>query len=125
MITLDVQTDAQSGVQYANKTLIVDMGLGGDGTTFTPPQQEGPFYPLVDFFNASNDLTVPKSFNITFAPVSPPPSSIPDSSPDVTVTNRIESSGTVDYKNESSAESRQIGTVVSSLVGLILISMPW
>ncbi|KAL7517324.1 hypothetical protein ACHAWX_005493 [Stephanocyclus meneghinianus] len=39
-----------------NKTIVVDMKLGGNGP-FTPQDMEGPFYPVVDFFNFDNDLT--------------------------------------------------------------------
>ena len=39
-----------------SKTIVVDMG--GDGSQpVTPSQQEGPFYPVVDFFRLDNDLT--------------------------------------------------------------------
>ncbi|KAL3793749.1 hypothetical protein HJC23_013311 [Cyclotella cryptica] len=39
-----------------NKTIVVDLKLGGSGP-FTPRDMEGPFYPVVDFFNFDNDLT--------------------------------------------------------------------
>ena len=43
-----------------NKTIVLDMNLGGDGL-FTPSDMEGPFYPLFDFFDYGNDL-----INMTF-----------------------------------------------------------
>jgi protocatechuate 3,4-dioxygenase beta subunit len=39
----------------ANKTIVVDFDLGGDGP-FTPSDMEGPFYPVVDFFKFDNNL---------------------------------------------------------------------
>jgi hypothetical protein len=44
------------GNTYIEKTIVVDMGQGG---TFkrTPPQTEGPFYPVIDFFEVGSDLT--------------------------------------------------------------------
>jgi len=38
-----------------NKTIVLDMGLGGAGP-FTPKDVEGPFYPVLDFFGYGNDL---------------------------------------------------------------------
>jgi protocatechuate 3,4-dioxygenase beta subunit len=61
------QMTAGSGnrIRYfeTRKTIIVDMNLGGN-TTLTPSQQEGPFYPVVDFFDVGSDLT-----NATFSSV--------------------------------------------------------
>ena len=131
MITLDVLTDIMSGIQYTNKTLFVDMGLGGNITKFTPSQQEGPFYPLIDFFDASNDLTIPKSFNYTFG-VSPTAAAtaaplIPDdnnSTTDTMFTNGVQSGGNNNKQNGSSAASvvsSWIGIITQCLVGMVLI----
>lgn len=38
-----------------NKTIVLDMNLGGAGP-FTPKDAEGPFYPVLDFFGYGNDL---------------------------------------------------------------------
>ncbi|KAG7368416.1 intradiol ring-cleavage dioxygenase [Nitzschia inconspicua] len=43
---------------HTNKTIVIDMNLGGTMET-TPAQTEGPFYPVVDFFHLGNDLTQP------------------------------------------------------------------
>lgn len=42
------------------KTIVIDMGTGGS-TPLTPRDQEGPFYPEVNFTAYDNDLTVPMS----------------------------------------------------------------
>jgi len=57
-----------------NKTIVVNLNLGGTGP-FTPSDALGPFYPVVDFFDADNDLT-----NNT-SPSNGTPSSSPTLSP--------------------------------------------
>jgi hypothetical protein len=44
------------GSVLTNKTIVVDLGLGGS-ELITPSQQEGPFYPVVDFFGLDSDMT--------------------------------------------------------------------
>jgi cytochrome b involved in lipid metabolism len=39
----------------ADKTIVLDMNLGGNGP-FTPSDMEGPFYPVFDFFGYGNNL---------------------------------------------------------------------
>ena len=44
----------------ANKTVVIDLGGGGNGAPspgLTPSDMEGPFYPVADFFEIDNDLT--------------------------------------------------------------------
>jgi len=53
-LTLQEQED---GSLVTNKTIALDMGLGGT-EAITPSQTEGPFYPVVDFFGLDNDMTV-------------------------------------------------------------------
>jgi len=49
------------------------MNLGGNAT-LTPWQQEGPFYPVVPFFDSGNDLTIGKdTVTVTTAPSAMPP----------------------------------------------------
>mmetsp|Transcript_32339 Transcript_32339/g.54110 ORF Transcript_32339/g.54110 Transcript_32339/m.54110 type:complete len:270 (+) Transcript_32339:3-812(+) len=43
---------------YTNKTIFVDLNLGGN-IPLTPSQQEGPYYPVEDFFDVGSDLTKP------------------------------------------------------------------
>lgn len=50
------ETD-RSSFFSANKTIVVNMNKGGN-EKLTPTQAEGPFYPLVDFFEIGNDMTV-------------------------------------------------------------------
>jgi len=52
--------DDGSVIHETSRSIVVDMGLGGT-EKLTPPQQEGPFYPLVDFFNVSSDMTTPNA----------------------------------------------------------------
>mmetsp|Transcript_27415 Transcript_27415/g.66586 ORF Transcript_27415/g.66586 Transcript_27415/m.66586 type:complete len:299 (+) Transcript_27415:136-1032(+) len=56
-----------------NKTIVLDLGLGGSGP-FTPSQAAGPFYPRVDFFSLGSNL-----INITAGgqPGTPEPSVAP------------------------------------------------
>ena len=59
LVPLDQKTtESGNRIRYfeTHKLIVVDMGLNGN-TTLTPSQQEGPFYPLVDFFDVGNDLT--------------------------------------------------------------------
>jgi protocatechuate 3,4-dioxygenase beta subunit len=50
------QDNKNNGTLVTNKTIVVDLGL--DGTEpLTPSQQEGPFYPVFDFFNFDSDMT--------------------------------------------------------------------
>jgi len=51
----DVADDGSSFV-YTAKTIVVNMNMGGY-EKLTPTQMEGPFYPLVDFFEIGNDMT--------------------------------------------------------------------
>lgn len=62
VLTLEDTVDDEGSVvhQTTSHSIFVDMGLGGT-EKLTPPQQEGPFYPIVDFFNASSDMTVPNA----------------------------------------------------------------
>lgn len=41
---------------FTNKLIVVNMKLGGN-TKLTPSDVEGPFYPLVDFFDVGSDMT--------------------------------------------------------------------
>jgi len=51
----DVADDGSSFV-YTAKTIVVNLNMGGY-EKLTPTQMEGPFYPLVDFFEIGNDMT--------------------------------------------------------------------
>ncbi|KAL3902871.1 MAG: hypothetical protein SGILL_010664 [Bacillariaceae sp.] len=51
------------------KTIVVNMNLGGN-ETLTPSQQEGPFYPVVNFFNVGHDMTNTSGLVRTEAPSS-------------------------------------------------------
>lgn len=51
-----VQDDSGNSISYATKTIVVNMNLGGL-EKLTPVQTEGPFYPIVDFFDVGNDMT--------------------------------------------------------------------
>lgn len=55
LLQLDLLPQDDGSVQ-TNKTIVVDLGLGGS-ELITPSQQEGPFYPLVDFFELDSDMT--------------------------------------------------------------------
>lgn len=60
------------------KEVVVNMGMGG-WTKLTPRDVEGPFYPLVDFFDVGSDMTsglLPKFYEPTEAPTSTPPLSV-------------------------------------------------
>eukprot|EP00539_Tryblionella_compressa_P012223 CAMPEP_0178818484 /NCGR_PEP_ID=MMETSP0746-20121128/2457_1 /TAXON_ID=913974 /ORGANISM="Nitzschia punctata, Strain CCMP561" /LENGTH=474 /DNA_ID=CAMNT_0020479673 /DNA_START=36 /DNA_END=1460 /DNA_ORIENTATION=- len=48
--------DLPDGNTYTEKTIVIDMGYDG-WEERTPWQTEGPFYPVVDFFDVGNDLT--------------------------------------------------------------------
>jgi protocatechuate 3,4-dioxygenase beta subunit len=50
-----IQDDGNSSF-YATKKVVVDMNKGG-WDKLTPVQTEGPFYPLVNFFDVGNDMT--------------------------------------------------------------------
>jgi protocatechuate 3,4-dioxygenase beta subunit len=53
-----IQDDNGNSFFYATKTVVVKNNMNIDGfEKLTPSQQEGPFYPLVDFFNVGNDMT--------------------------------------------------------------------
>jgi hypothetical protein len=58
-----------------NKTIVLDMNLGGNGP-FTPSDMEGPFYPVFDFFSYGNDLInaamISSDGSVTGAPTSTP-----------------------------------------------------
>ncbi len=59
MLTLDLieGSDADgAAVMTTSKTIVIDGGNGGS-EPITPAQQEGPFYPVVDFLLYDNDLT--------------------------------------------------------------------
>jgi len=60
-LTFEEEND---GTFVANKTIVLDFGLGGS-EPITPSQTEGPFYPVVDFFNFDSDLTVVRLGNQT------------------------------------------------------------
>lgn len=47
----------EDGTVITNKTIVVNMGLGGS-EPITPSQTAGPFYPVVDFFGYDSDMTV-------------------------------------------------------------------
>jgi hypothetical protein len=49
------------------KTIVVNMNLNGT-LPFTPFQQEGPFYPVINFFDMGSDLTKPMIRNTTSVP---------------------------------------------------------
>jgi protocatechuate 3,4-dioxygenase beta subunit len=77
---------------HTSKTIVVDMNLGGTVGT-TPSQMEGPFYPVVDFFDAGNDLTRPATTT----------TSTTDATTEIA--NSTSSSGTVDSTSTSSHTS--------------------
>lgn len=57
ILTLEEMIDEDGNVFHrTSKAIVVNMNMGG-GEKLTPRQQEGPFYPLVDFFNVTSDMT--------------------------------------------------------------------
>jgi hypothetical protein len=44
------------GSQLTDKTIVVDLGLGGT-LPITPTPAEGPYYPVIDFFGFDSDMT--------------------------------------------------------------------
>ena len=53
-----IQDDNGNSFLYATKTVVVKNNRNVDGIEkLTPDQQEGPFYPVVDFFDVGNDMT--------------------------------------------------------------------
>jgi hypothetical protein len=53
-----IQDDNGNSFLYATKTVVVKNNRNVDGfEKLTPDQQEGPFYPVVDFFDVGNDMT--------------------------------------------------------------------
>mmetsp|Transcript_2975 Transcript_2975/g.3360 ORF Transcript_2975/g.3360 Transcript_2975/m.3360 type:complete len:468 (-) Transcript_2975:250-1653(-) len=60
MLVLKLQESVQAdgtSFFYATKKVVVNMGMGGF-EKLTPYQQEGPFYPVVNFFDVGNDMTM-------------------------------------------------------------------
>ena len=58
-LQLELQEETtEEGITYfsTSKTIRVNLNLGGSGP-FTPSDQEGPFYPVSNFFDFDNDLT--------------------------------------------------------------------
>lgn len=56
MLQLELTAGALDDTVVTSKTIVVDLGFNGP-LTLTPSQQEGPFYPVVDFFALDSDLT--------------------------------------------------------------------
>lgn len=56
LLQLDL-LEQEDGSLFTNKTITLNMGLGGT-EPITPSQTEGPFYPVVEFFNMDSDMTV-------------------------------------------------------------------
>jgi protocatechuate 3,4-dioxygenase beta subunit len=108
-----------------SKTIVVDLDLGGTLAT-TPPQTEGPFYPVVDFFHMGNDLTRPDTTPPTESPGADPSTTVPSNG-----TNIGTSSDTAgDHTAPSSATSVatfpsfsfvwMLSTVIAGVFGLSL-----
>jgi len=58
ILTLEDGVDADGNpVKKTDKEVVVNMGRGG-ALKRTPSGVEGPYYPLVDFFDVGNDLTL-------------------------------------------------------------------
>ncbi|KAL3915545.1 MAG: hypothetical protein SGILL_005601 [Bacillariaceae sp.] len=55
MLLLNLFFD-EDGNESTAKTIVIDMGRGGSQKT-TPSQTEGPYYPVVRFFDMGSDLT--------------------------------------------------------------------
>eukprot|EP00980_Cylindrotheca_fusiformis_P016013 scaffold4705_cov108-Cylindrotheca_fusiformis.AAC.7 len=51
-----------------NKTIVVDLGFGGDFGPVTPAQPAGPFYPVVDFFQFDSNMVNVTAWETTSAP---------------------------------------------------------
>lgn len=64
-------TDSQGSVFVTNKTVVVNLGLGGSEPA-TPTQVQGPFYPVVNFFSYDSDLTSTDELSGTPSPVMQP-----------------------------------------------------
>jgi len=73
MLTLDLEeiTDQKGSIMLiTNKTVAINLGRGGS-TDITPSQAEGPYYPVIDFFDFDNDLTATSS-GVTPTPTASP-----------------------------------------------------
>ena len=103
MLVLKLQESIQddgNSLFYATKKVVVNMNKGGLDK-LTPAQTEGPFYPVVNFFDVGNDMTagllnqfakfpsdiIPDEpilesiLSISLAPLSAPPTVEPSSTP--------------------------------------------
>mmetsp|Transcript_76902 Transcript_76902/g.222271 ORF Transcript_76902/g.222271 Transcript_76902/m.222271 type:complete len:296 (-) Transcript_76902:129-1016(-) len=132
------------GSLHTNKTIALNMGLGGT-EPITPSQTEGPFYPVVDFFHMDSDMTVltldeqeegtltesPSAMSSTTSGLSQSPSHSPrlvntgttTPSPTAATTPSKDSSSSV--VDGSSSSSTRNETVLTALLGVALLMLPF
>jgi len=108
--------DCSETVYITEKTIVVDMGLGGT-VALTPSQQAGPFYPVIDFmdydFNLLNTTASTGTPELTLKPtLSPSSLDTTDNSP-TTITTDSKTSEPTDMS--SSPPSASTGTPQSTL----------
>jgi hypothetical protein len=84
-----------------NKTIVVNLGLGGDNGPATPFQSAGPFYPIVDFFHLDSNMV-----NVTALerPGTPAPSASPSAAPSDSPSGKAGGSGTDDSSPSSTTD---------------------
>jgi protocatechuate 3,4-dioxygenase beta subunit len=109
-----------------SKTIVIDLNLGGTLAT-TPSQTEGPFYPVVDFFQMGNDLTRSDATPPTDSPGGDASTTVPlnDTSPNSAADNNASSSAgtsgttpntTADNTNSSSSATVHFAWMLSAVV---------
>lgn len=101
-------SDGDSAIKTfaTNKTMVIDLGLGGDFGPLTPSQAAGPFYPRVDFFDFDSNMVNVTLLERPGTPVpTDSPSSVPSSAPSSSSTAESSASPTVSNTDDSSRSS--------------------
>jgi protocatechuate 3,4-dioxygenase beta subunit len=108
------------------KTIVVDLNLGGAFQT-TPRQTEGPFYPIVDFFDVGYDLTRPDQTPPTNSPtgssdtstIVPSDGTSNGTSPDTATDNNISSSANNSGTSPDTAADNEISSSSTSAAAIL------